>query len=207
LLLWQYYSKVAFFLRYDFSGTYANFWTVFYLLSLYLIIKKWQFSSLCYILSLLSKPIGVLFFPMTLFFTYKINIPRKKKIFTAISYGVVAVMGVIVVFVLDFTVIDFSETLYTSRFLQGFAPLQIDFRFDVLFIYFLLPLVIMLFMASKKGINQAEAVMFLIFGSLLSAPITSFLGPDVFPYRFIPYIVFFSIGVGTLFSLKLAKPA
>ena len=199
------------FLRYDTIATYSNFWTLFYLLSLYLIIKKWQFSAFSYVLSIFSKPVTILFAPMTLFFIYRTKIARKQKILTAISYGILALLfGIIIIFNLVINVEQIDQAKKDSpigyniaKFWQGFAPLGYVLRFDALFIYFLLPLILGLFIASRKKVKQADAVMFLILGALFSAPVTSFLGPDIFPYRFIPFIVFFSIGVGTLLSKRI----
>jgi len=56
------------FLTFDTSAVYSNFWVLFYLLSLYMIIKKWYFSAPVFILSLMSKSISAIFFPMTFFF-------------------------------------------------------------------------------------------------------------------------------------------
>jgi len=56
------------FLKFDSSAAYSNFWILFYLLSLYLIIKKWQFSFLAYVASIFSKFLPILFLPSTLFF-------------------------------------------------------------------------------------------------------------------------------------------
>ena len=195
------------FLRYDTTATYSNFWTLFYLLSLYLIIKKWQFSAFSYVLSIFSKPITILFAPMTLFFIYRIKIARKQKILTAISYGILALFfGIVVIFIAEISPEQLGRFLpNTADFWQGFTPLGYALRFDGLFIYFLLPLILGLFIASRKKVKHADAVMFLILGALFSAPATSFFGPDIFPYRFIPFIVFFSIGVGTLLSIKLAN--
>jgi len=192
------------FLRYDTTATYANFWTMFYLLSLYMIIKKWQFSSFCYLLSILSKPLTLLFFPMTLFFIYRINLVRINKIYTAISFAALFGIGLVAIHLLDIPLTSYLRLdLNPARFWQGFGTLGIDFRYDGVFIHFLLPLLIGLFVVSRRGIKQADAIMFLILGLLFSAPITSFIGPDIFPYRFIPYIVFFSIGAGTILSKKL----
>lgn len=194
------------FLRYDTTATYTNFWTMFYLLSLYMIIKKWQFSSFCYLLSVLSKPLTLLFFPMTLFFIYRINLVRMNKIYIAISFAALFGIGLVAILLFDISLIKYLPSNFSlAKFWQGFGPLGIDFRYDGIFIHFLLPLLIGLFVVSRRGIKQADAIMFLILGVLLSAPLTSFFGPDVFPYRFIPYIVFFSIGAGTILSKKLTN--
>jgi len=129
---------------------------------------------------------------MTLFFIYRINIARKQKILVAISYGILALLfAIVIIFRTDLSVTDIgSFDLNTAKFWQGFIPLGYVFRFDGLFIYFLLPLILGLFIASRKKVKQADAVMFLILGALFSGPVTSFFGPDLFPYRFIPFVVF-----------------
>jgi len=86
------------FLLYDTTPTYSNYWSLFYLLSLYLITKRWQLSAVSYVLSLFSKPLTALFLPLSLFFIYRANISRKQKILTALSYGVIIVIGVVAIF-------------------------------------------------------------------------------------------------------------
>jgi len=195
------------FLRYDTTPTYANFSTLFYLLSLYLINKKWHFSPFTFVLSVFSKTITLLFLPMTFFFTYRANISKKQKIYTAISYVAIIVIGVIVMFVFDITLQEDLRTTGISpkEFLTGIASIGFSLRFDELFLIFLLPLIFGLFMASKKGTKHADAVLFLMMGILLSIPIASFVGMTNQPYRLIPFIVFFAVGVGTLLTTKLAN--
>jgi len=194
------------FLRYDTTPVYANFHTLFYLLSLYLITKKWHFSAFTYILSILSKHVTLMFLPMTLFFTYRAPISKKQKIYTAISYGAIIAIGVIVVFSFDITLEDFSKRgISSTEFWTGFASIGFSLRYDGLFLIFLIPLFSGLFIASRKGIKQADAVMFLILWVLLSIPIASFFGITNQPYRLIPFIVFFAVGVGTLLSEKLVN--
>ena len=55
------------FLTYDVSATYSSFWIMLYVLSLYLICKKWYFSHISFIYSVLSKGITAIFLPLTLF--------------------------------------------------------------------------------------------------------------------------------------------
>ena len=86
------------FLFYDTAVVYPNFWIVFYLLSLYLVYKKWPLSPISYILSVTSKGLTAVFFPMTLFFIYRANITNQKKIRLAISYGIIVLLGGIVIF-------------------------------------------------------------------------------------------------------------
>jgi len=51
-----------------------------------------------------------------------------------------------------------------------------------------------------------SSVLVLIIGSIISAPLLAGLtGFNIFPYRHMPLIVFFSIGVGMLFSKKITQ--
>jgi len=85
----------------------------------------------------------------------------------------------------------------------AFTSFSYQFRFDGLIILFILPLIAGLFIASRKGVKQAEAVMFLIGWMLFIAPLlTGFTEMTNQPYRFVPLVVFFAMGVGTLLSKR-----
>jgi len=189
------------FLRYDTSATYSNFWTLFYLLSLYLIYNKWYLSHVSYVFSIFSKPLSGIFFPMTLFFTYTANIPRRKKIYIMIFYVItVAVM------IAGLSLTEYYEDVKPFSafdFWVGFTTWAFMLRFDGLILLFLLPLRVGLFMISRKGIREADSILILIGGILLLTPIlAAFTYFDIHPYRYMPLIVFFAVGVGMLLSKK-----
>jgi len=193
------------FLIYDTSVTYPNFWILFYLLSLYLVIKKWSLSPISYLVGLFSKPMTAAFLPMTLFFIYRADISKKKKIKSVIFYAIILIT--VLVF------ISSTETQNLSNFnaefgkfsghdfWHGFSSLYSALRFDGLVLLFMLPLALGLFHASRRGIVHADSIMFLILGMLLSSPfIYGFSSFIIVPYRLIPLIVFFAIGTGILLS-------
>jgi len=193
------------FLTYDTSVSYPNFWIVFYLLSLYLILKKWTLSPIAYVASVLSKPLTVVFLPMTLFFVNRANISKKKKIQIGISYGVMIALGIIFFTVIDESLVSVSE-LNIHDFWAGFSAVYNSLRFDGIVLFFMLPMIVGLFITSRRGIRHADSVMFLILGMLLSAPlIDAFSNVISVPYRFIPLVVFFAIGTGMLLSRKVTK--
>jgi len=195
------------FLMYDTTPTYANFSTLFYLLSLYLITKKWQLSPIIFVLSVFSKMITLVFLPMTFLFTYRANISKKQKIYTSLSYVVIIIIGIAVMFLFDITLEEDIPTgsISTNEIWNGIASIGFSLRFDELFLIFLLPLIFGLFLTSKKGTKQADAILFLIVGILLSVGFASFMGMTNQPYRLIPFIVFFAVGVGTLLSANLVN--
>ena len=191
------------FLTYDTTSTYSSFWVLFYVLSLYLIYKAWPLSPLSYFLSIPTKALTILFWPMSLFFIYRSRIPRKKKISLFITYITIAVIGVTIL-------ASFPGTLALSGnlagfdsndFWMGFTSMSPQIRFDGIVLLFLLPLVVGLFLSSRRGLLQADSIMVLILGMLLiPAILAGFTEQTNQPYRFLPLIVFFSIGVGTILS-------
>jgi len=193
------------FLFFDTSVAYPNYWTVFYLLSLYLICKKWPLAPISYVLSVLTKVLAGIFFPMTLFFIYRSNMVKRKKIFLFISYGLILLVGLAITFSMNLLLVEEGSAEFKPHeFWGGFSTLSSTFRIDGLFLLFLLPLTVGLFIASRKGVLHADSIMFFILTMLLYSPFVSAFSYTVHPpYRFIPMIIFFAIGVGVLFSKRV----
>jgi len=194
------------FLTYDSTVSYTNFWILFYLLSLYLIYKVWPLSPLSYLLSLLSKPLTVMFLPMSLFFIYRSNISKSKKIITAGLMSAIILAGAFasIAFGANLTGATGKQEQFDSdEFWLGFTSFSYQLRFDGLILLFILPLIVGLFIASRNGITHADSIMLLISGILFTAPVlTGFTELTNQPYRFVPFVVFFAIGVGVLLSKR-----
>jgi len=194
------------FLFYDTSVVYPNYWILFYLLSLYLIYKKWPLSPISYIFSGISKGITAVFFPMTLFFIYRANISKQKKIRLGVSYLVIVALVVTMILSMDQTLVpsDIPFTEFNSHdFWTGFAALNSSVRFDGIVSLFLLPLIVGLVLAARKGILQADSIMFFILTTLMMGPLLlAFSDHQNVSYRFVPLIVFFAMGVGILLSKR-----
>jgi len=72
-----------------------------------------------------------------------------------------------------------------------------------LVLLFIFPLIVGLFIAARNGIRHADSIMVLIGGILFSVPLlTGFTELTNQPYRFVPLVVFFAIGVGILLTKK-----
>ena len=194
------------FLTYDSTVSYTNFWILFYLLSLYLVYKVWPLSPLSYVLSILSKSLTVMFLPMSLFFIYRTDISMKKKIIISASIVSLMLVGLAVAIAVDnnFTSGTGSQEEFDSDdFWLGFTSFSYQLRFDGLVILFILPLIVGLFIASRNGIKDSDSIMILIAGILFTAPLlTGFTDQTNQPYRFVPLVVFFAIGVGVLLSKR-----
>ena len=194
------------FLIYDTTAAYPNFWILFYLLSLYLILKKWPLSPISFIASALSKAMTAAFLPFSMFFIFRSSISKRNKKLLAISYGVVVALGAAFILIFGKRLVGGEIEFNSHDFLSGFSSFAFSFRGDGLFILFLLPITVGLFMASKKGVEHADSMMLLIMAMLLSAPfLGGFSDLQNMPYRFVPLIVFFAIGVGILLSKRLSS--
>ena len=77
-------------------------------------------------------------------------------------------------------------------------------RYDFLLLLTILPVVVGLVLLAKNHLKEADSILLLILGTLIAGPIlimfTNFY--EILPYRYIPLIVFFAIGIGMLFSKK-----
>jgi hypothetical protein len=192
------------FLFYDTGVSYPNFWILFYLLSLYLIYKMWHLSAISCTVAILSKGLTAIFFPVTIFFIIRTSISKKRKIYLITSYAIIVIVGGIFFVVTNTSLNPLEQKGFNSHnFVSGFGSFSTSFKDDGFILLFFLPLIVGLFIASRKGIVHAESIMLLLVVMLLSAPFLSgFSDHQNVPYRFVPVVTFFAIGTGLL----LAKP-
>ncbi len=193
------------FLAYDTTVAYTNFWILFYLISLYVLYKFWPLSPIAYLLSIPSKTLTAAFLPMSIYFILRSSISRKKKIITAgITAGIILVGGIVSTG--SFSTTQGTEEKFNEKeFQMGFTSFAYQLRSDGLIILFMIPLIVGLFIISRNGIKHGESMMVFIAGILLIAPIlTGFTTHTNQPYRFVPLVVFFAIGVGVLLSKRRA---
>lgn len=194
------------FLEYDTIAVYENFWVLFYVLSLYVINKKWYFSSpILYLLSIFTKAFAAPFVFMSMFFVYRSSLDKKKKMLIMIFYAAIILTAL--------TIFVFADTIYGElmifkpfQFWLGFTVLAYQLRFDYFFILTFLPLTIGLFIMSRKGIKVADSILILFLGTILAGPILVLLTDFyvILPYRFVPLLVFFSTGIGIFLSKKIS---
>jgi len=198
------------FVQFSTIATYSNFWVLFYLVSLYMIYKKGPLSPILYVASVFSKPLSAIFLPMTLFFTYRAEITTRKKIYIIISYFVIAIAAVAGILLLG---VDVGGGITTGQltfdvtdFLAGFTVWTFQLRTEILFLMFVLPLTVGLFLLARKDIPHADSILVIIVGIILAMPLLAAMtGFNLHPYRYVPLTVFFGIGVGVLFSNKISQ--
>ena len=189
------------FLKFDTVAVYENFWVLFFLISLYVIEKKWFLSPVFYILAFYTKAYVAPFFLMTLFTTYRSQISRRTKAAILISYVVTVSAAITLVFFGGTVYPDVIDVNY-SKFILGFQVIIAQLRFDLFFIMTLLPVTVGLMLLSKNKLKHADSILILIFGTIIASPIlvTFTYHYEILPYRFIPLLIFFSIGVGMFFA-------
>jgi hypothetical protein len=193
------------FLTYDTTVSYTNFWILFYLLSLYLVYRFWPLSPVSYLLSIPSKALTAAFLPMSIYFILRSEISKKQKLITAgITAGIILAGGVASVGGIS-TTQGTEEEFNSKEFWMGFTSFSYQLRFDGMVMLFMIPLIVGLFLVSRSGVKHGESIMVLISGMLLIAPIlTGFTNQTNQPYRFVPLVVFFAIGIGVLLSKRQA---
>ena len=186
---------------YDTIAVYENFWVLFYVFSIYLIFKKPKFSSIFFILAIFSKAIIVLWLPVSILITLLSDLPKNKKIFVICTH--------IVVIIISLIIFQYSDSVYQnvidiepSEFWVGFTTLAFNLRFDVLLLLLLLPVSAGLFLKARKGDKNSISLIVLISGTILVTPILEMITNYyfVYPYRYVPLVVFFAIGLSSLFS-------
>lgn len=194
------------FVSYSTTASYENSWMLLYLFSLYLIAKFWPPSPVPYFLSIFSKPLTVAFFPMSIYFIARSPLPKRSKIYSLASYGITGIIIVAAAAAYHSNLVGTAISFGASEFWQGFQAMTMQMRFDYVVVLFLLPLTVMLFFASRKGLLHADSLMFFILVTLMTAPLlTGFTDQTNQPYRFVSLSVFFAIGSGILFSTRSRK--
>ena len=192
------------FLHFDTIAVYENFWVLFYVVSLYTINRKWQYSSISYLLSIFSKAFIAVFFLPSLYYICRASISTRKKLYTLASYAT-SLIVILLVF-------SFGESIYfdiinisSSEFFLAFNALGYTLRYDLIIVLSLLPLTLGLFFKFRKdNSKKVDSILVLILTALLAGPVISMLTDFYFilPYRFLPLIVFVAVGIGVLLSKK-----
>jgi len=194
------------FVSYSTTASYDNSWIILYLFSLYLVQKFWQPSPVSFLVSIFSKALTVAFLPMSLYFIARSSLPKRSKIYSLASYGVV-IMILVAAFAVFRKILPGGDTGFNGvEFWQGFASMVMQLRFDYVILIFLLPVTVLLFFASRREILHADSILIMILGMLLTSPfLVAITNQTNQPYRFVSLTVFFAIGVGVLLSNRTRK--
>ena len=187
------------FLEYDTIAVYENFWTAFFLLSIYTIHKRWYLSGIFYILSVFSKAFATPFLILNIYYLLRSDNSRSTKLRILVSYGIM-ILIMLGLFAVGNTIYDDIIHIDFNRFMNSFSDFSGQLQFDIFLIIMILPVTIGLFFVARNGIKHAESMLFFIASLLLFGPLVA-LVTDYFvilPYRFVPLIAFFAISMGII---------
>ena len=187
------------FLEYDTVAVYENLWVMFFLLSIYTIQKRWYLSGITYLLSVFTKAFSTPFLILNIYYVLRSENTRTTKIRTLISYVIMIVIMIGLLSVVN-TVYGNIILVDFDRFVNSFADFSSQMRYDSFLLVMILPVTIGLFFTARKGLRHADSMLFfipslLLFGSLLALITDSYV---TLPYRFIPFIAFFSISTSLI---------
>ena len=198
------------FLHFDTIAVYDNFWILFYVASLYVINRKWQYSSPLYLLSIFSKVFIGIFFLSSIYYICRASISKRKKLYTLASYVVSLIIILVIISNFNLGVgggYGGSYSLQPTEFFLAFNAMGLVLRYDLVVVLSLLPLTLGLFFKFRKeNAKKADTIFILILTALLAGPIlamlTAFQPVPILPHRFLPLIVFVAVGIGVLLSKK-----
>ena len=198
------------FLHFDTIAVYDNFWILFYVASLYVINRKWQYSSPLYLLSIFSKVFIGIYFLSSIYYICRASISKRKKLYTLASYVVSLIIILVIISNFNLGVgggYGGSYSLQPSEFFLAFNAMGLALRYDLVVVLSLLPLTLGLFFKFRKeNAKKADTIFILILTALLAGPIlamlTAFQPVPILPHRFLPLIVFVAVGIGVLLSKK-----
>jgi len=194
------------FLSYSTAASYDNTWILLYLFSLYLIEKFWSSSPVSYFVSIFSKALTLAFLPMSFYFIARSSLSKKPKMYSLASYVGIVILIAIASTIFKTNLIGTAISFDILQFWQGFSAMTTQMRFDYVVLIFLLPVTVMLFFASRRGILHADSIMIFVVSTLITAPLLSgFTDQTNQPYRFVSLSVFFAIGVGILLSKRTTR--
>ena len=185
------------FLEYDTIAVYENFWTTFFLLSIYVIHKRWYFSGIFYLLSVFSKAFATPFLILNLYYVLRSENNRSSKLRILASYGII-ILIMLGLFAVGNTIYDDIVDIDFNRFMNSFSDFSGHMLFDIFLLIMILPVTIGLFFVARNGVKHAESMLFFISSLLLFGPLLALVTDwfVILPYRFVPLIVFFSISMG-----------
>ena len=133
---------------------------------------------------------------MSIFFILNSDVSKQRKIILTVIFLAIIVIGISV----STTQTNIGLEWNSDEFWLGFTAFAFQMRLDVMFVIFLLPLTVGLFIISKNN-RYSNSILILLAGTLLSAPlVTGLTDMTNQPYRFLPLVVFFSVGIGMLFA-------
>lgn len=198
------------FYLFDSSSTYPQFWALFFLLSFYLIHhdRFYLFSPFFLILSIFTKPLALLYIPILLYSINDSLLSGGKKAILYLIYAVVIALGLVRIMTVPLgTNIIFSPDELLFGFVNWFFLLD-----SSLIVAISIPIILIQLAKHRKKIgknykHKERYVKTIFLGILLMifmVPLIEGLTDQInHAYRFVPLIVFASIGISLVISRSM----
>lgn len=190
---------------FDTSAVHSYDWALFFMASLYMIKRKWQFNPLFFVLSILSKSLAVLFIPFVIFMIIKSDNTPKQKTILCSTYAIMGASFVMVsTYFGDYSGLGFS----VYGFMNGAVDWLYLFVVPDFWMAALMPVTMLLMLAlASKGNKQAWIVFagmltFSLYGGFLEA-LTDNMWNE--PYRYAPLVSMFGIGIAVMITGFIAR--
>lgn len=185
-------------------STYTTFWVAFYLASIYVTFGRlWYLSPILFILGFDSKPLIGAYVPMSIYFIHSnLTLSRKNKNILYLSYATIVTFSILEIIKgvnYTFSPLQFNPGAMYQGTIEWWGQLMsTDMPFALCFV----PLLVS-FMKLGNKISYGKSILFMIIGIGMSYPLlTGLTYMTNEPYRIIPLIVFMSIGIGAMFTMR-----
>ncbi|MBC8502935.1 MAG: hypothetical protein H8D35_07445 [Nitrosopumilus sp.] len=127
-----------------------------------------------------------------------IQLKNRKKIFLGFAIIIFVVLMAFFTQNLDYTN---NSGFSLEKMFFSFNEISNSLRFDSLLIIVLIPVLVLLYLQSNNFHSRKIFVLFGIFITMISQVLLyGIIDMTIQPYRFVPLIVFISIGFGIIFS-------
>ena len=187
------------FLLFDTTASYTNFWTAFYLFSIYLIFRKPGGSHVSFILSVMSKHIAITLIPINFFAITISQTSKKNKLI--LFFGYVVLVIIIVILAMTNNLVGDNIDFDVTKIIPSMSEFGTTFRFDGLILLIFFPMLLILRSKSRIIRDKINFIFIAISFVIMSQPIMySAINVTLQPYRAIPIIIFCAIGVGMIFA-------
>ncbi len=189
------------FYKWDTSATYDQSWAFFLFLALNMLYWKPRLMPVAFFASVVSKGLTLAYLPMLLYHMWVEWQQYKNPMWVLASSLFIIIPIAVVVAVLystnQFGIIGASLSFNLAELIEGFWIWI--FYFGDIHVQYGIPLVIVILVILRNKIHNADVIGFWMVGILATVPlILGFTDQLIHPYRFVPLLAFFGIGLGMI---------
>ena len=184
------------FTTFDTTSTYEQSWVVFLLLSLIMVMRGNALGMIVFfVLSVLSKPIALIYVPVIFAFIY-----HQHEKFLAIAFGLLITVMIIIGLTSSVDQIGGGFEFNLDELLHGFYNWWFYLNASML-VAMTLPLVLWRLIVMRKKLPEVKPIIIGILVIIISVPlIDGFTNQLNHAYRFVPMIIFVGVGIAMILT-------